>query len=119
MPEIFISYSHADREHIVRLSSFLESKGWTVWWDKSLLSGAPYRDEIVNQLATSRAVIVLWTSNSIKSDFVRSEASRAYADQKLIPIKDASLEYAQIPLPFGELHTENLSELAWISTERN
>ena len=42
------------------------------------------------------------------SDWVMSEAGRAHADQKLIPVKARGLEYAHIPPPFDNQHTENL-----------
>src|SRR5262244_3602062 len=47
--------------------------------------------------------------NSIKSDWVRAEAGRAKAEGKLIPVKTTDVAYADIPLPFGEMHTENIS----------
>jgi hypothetical protein len=62
----------------------------------------------MKQLAAARAVITIWTANSIKSDWVRAEAGRAKADGKLIPVKTPEVAYADIPLPFGEMHTENV-----------
>jgi hypothetical protein len=53
-------------------------------------------------------VITIWTENSIRSDWVRAEAGRAKADGKLIPVKTTEVSYADIPLPFGEMHTENV-----------
>jgi TIR domain len=114
MADIFISYSKADRELALKLSAYLESEGWSVWWDKSLGAGDAYRDEIMKQLASARAVIVIWTENSIKSDWVRAEAGKAKADGKLIPVKTPTLTYADIPLPFGEMHTENITSLELI-----
>jgi hypothetical protein len=58
---------------------------------------------------SGRAVISIWTSNSIRSDWVRAEAGRAKADGKLIPVKTPDVAYADIPLPFGEMHTENVA----------
>jgi len=109
MADIFISYSKSDHALALTLSTFLESEGWTVWWDKSLGAADLYRDEIMKQLVAARAVITIWTPNSIKSDWVRAEAGRAKADGKLIPAKTSELTYADIPLPFGEMHTENLA----------
>src|SRR5262245_56048249 len=109
MSDIFISYSKADHAVALKLSAFLESEGWSVWWDKSLGAADLYRDEIMKQLAAARAVITIWTENSIKSDWVRAEAGRAKADEKLIPVKTSEVAYADIPLPFGEMHTENIS----------
>jgi hypothetical protein len=68
----------------------------------------------MKQLAAARAVIVLWTQTSTNSDFVRAEAGRAKADGKLIPVKESNVAYGDIPLPFGEMHTEDLSKTALI-----
>jgi TIR domain len=108
MSDIFISYSKADHALALKLSAFLEAEGWTVWWDKSLAAADLYRDEIMKQLAAARAVITIWTENSVKSDWVRAEAGRAKVDGKLIPVKTADVAYGDIPLPFGEMHTENI-----------
>ena len=72
MADVFISYSKADHALALKLSAFLEAEGWTVWWDKSLAAADLYRDEIMKQLAAARAVITIWTPNSIRSDWVRS-----------------------------------------------
>jgi adenylate cyclase len=53
----------------------------------------------MKQLAAARAVITIWTPNSIKSDWVRAEAGAAKAAGKLIPVKTHDLAYADIPLP--------------------
>jgi hypothetical protein len=106
--DIFISYSKADHALALKLSAFLEAEGWSVWWDKSLGAADLYRDEIMKQLAAARAVITIWTPNGIRSDWVRAEAGRAKADGKLIPVKTPDVAYGDIPLPFGEMHTENV-----------
>jgi hypothetical protein len=108
MSDVFISYSKADRALALKLAAFLEAEGWTVWWDKSLAAADLYRDEIMKQLARARAVITIWSPNSIRSDWVRAEAGRAKAEGKLIPVKTSELTYGDIPLPFGEMHTENV-----------
>jgi hypothetical protein len=107
--DIFISYSKTDRDLAVKLSAFLEAEGWTVWWDNSLHVADLYRDVIMKELMAARAVICIWTERSVKSDWVRAEAGRAKAEGKLIPVKTSGLTYADIPLPFGEMHTEDLA----------
>jgi hypothetical protein len=114
MADIFISYSKADRDLAIKLSAFLEAEGWTVWWDKSLAVADSYRDVIMKELMAARAVISIWTPNSIKSDWVRAEAGRAKAEGKLIPVKSSDVSYADIPLPFGEMHTEDITATALI-----
>src|SRR5262249_28155441 len=93
MADVFISYAKADRPLALKLAAMLEAEGWKVWWDTSLTIGDDFRNEIMTELGRARAVIVIWTDASIKSDWVRSEAGRAQADRKLIPVK---LEHLRI-----------------------
>ena len=108
MADVFVSYAKTDRSLASKLVAMLEAEGWSVWWDTSLGAADLYRDEIMKQLAAARAVIAIWTPNSIKSDWVRAEAGTAKNEGKLIPVKTPDVAYADIPLPFGEMHTENL-----------
>src|SRR5262245_34151851 len=108
MADVFVSYAKTDRSLASTLVAMLEAEGWSVWWDKSLGAADLYRDEIMKQLALARAVIAIWTPNSIRSDWVRAEAGTAKNEGKLIPVKTPDVAYGDIPLPFGEMHTENL-----------
>jgi hypothetical protein len=110
MADVFISYAKTDRPLALKLAAMLEAEGWTTWWDTSLTIGDDFRNEIMTELGRARAVIVIWTDASIKSDWVRSEAGRAQADRKLIPVKLPHLEYEDLPPPFDVLHTENVGE---------
>jgi len=110
MADVFISYAKADRLLALKLAAMLEAEGWKTWWDTSLTIGDDFRNEIMTELGRARAVIVIWTDASIKSDWVRSEGGRAQADRKLIPVKLAHLNYKDLPPPFDVLHTENLGE---------
>ena len=110
MADIFISYAKTDRPLALNLAAMLEAEGWTIWWDTSLAIGDDFRNEIMTELGRARAVVVIWTDASIKSDWVRSEAGRAQADRKLIPVKLEHLTYKDLPPPFDVLHTEDASE---------
>jgi hypothetical protein len=110
MADVFISYAKTDRPLALKLAAMLEAEGWKVWWDTSLIPGDDFRNEIMTELGRARAVIVIWTDASIKSDWVRSEAGRAQGDRKLIPVKLAHLTYKELPPPFDVLHTENIGE---------
>jgi len=108
--DIFISYSQQDREEARLLAAFLEAEGYSVWWDTSLLSGENFRKAIMTELGRARAAIVLWTESSVHSDWVQSEAGRAHADRKLIPVKAKSVSYKDIPPPFDNMHIENVAD---------
>src|SRR5262245_18261153 len=110
MADIFVSYAKADRSLASKLVAMPEAEGWKVWWDTGLAIGDDFRNEIMTELGRARAVIVIWTDASIKSDWVRSEAGRAQADRKLIPVKLPHLVYEDLPPPFDVLHTENVGE---------
>lgn len=108
--EIFISYASADRSKADKLSAFLESKGYAVWYDRAIEAAEHYRDSIGEQIDEARVVICIWTPVSIRSDRCRAEANRARILEKLIPVRSTDLDHGQIPLPFGELHTISLSD---------
>jgi hypothetical protein len=108
--DIFISYASEDRDEARLLAAFLEAEGYSVWWDTSLLAGDTFRKIIMTELGRARAAIVIWTERSINSDWVQSEAGRAHADHKLIPVKAKALDYKEIPPPFDNMHIENVGE---------
>jgi len=108
LADIFISYSKQDQDDARLLAAFLEAEGYSVWWDAGLHSGDNFRKVIMTELGRARAVIAIWTENSVHSDWVASEAGRAHADRKLIPVKARGVPYRDIPPPFDAMHIENL-----------
>src|SRR5215831_11454979 len=109
MADIFISYSKQSKAEAEQLAKELKSKGYTVWWDTGLVPGDSFGDVILSELTQARAAIVIWDTASIKSEWVRSEASRARARRILIPVRAEGIRSHDIPPPFDSLHTELLS----------
>ena len=100
------------RKAILRPSSLPKScrrKGFSVWYDTSLVPGDSFRDVIMSKLAEAKAAIVIWDQSSVKSDWVYSEADRARARRILIPVRTEDVSSRDIPPPFDCLHTELLS----------
>ena len=85
MADIFISYKREEAGQAGRLAHVLEQFGYSVWWDVALLSGDEYRDVIAEMIDKCAAVIVLWSPLAVRSTFVRSEASYAQRQDKLLP----------------------------------
>jgi len=70
MADVFISYSRSHREFTRTLAKELEEKGVTVWWDTDLIAGESFRERIIQELKACKAAIVIWTPDSVHSDYV-------------------------------------------------
>ena len=75
MADVFISYSSVDRAEAQLLDEVLVQAGFTVWWDSHLLAGERFQQSIKDELGRAGAVLVLWSSASVSSDWVYSEAT--------------------------------------------
>jgi TIR domain len=110
MADVFISYSKAYRKLTASLASDLERAGYSVWWDTSLIPGDDFAEIILKQLDEAKAAIVLWTPASVKSRWVRSEARRADAARKLVPLRSVDITEGDIPPPYDILHTVSVED---------
>ena len=114
MADVFLSYSKLRRELTEALARDLEAEGYSVWWDTSLLPTDNFRDEIDRQLDQAKAIIILWTPESIESKWVRAEADHADSEHKLINTHSSDLIPHRIPKPFNQIHSVNLDNRAVI-----
>jgi len=96
-----LSYSSKDGAQIESLADELEGKHISVWYDQGLIAGQPYRDVLRQRIETVKAVVVLWTENSVRSKWVIAEANLADQHNKLICLRDAKLDPTRIPMPFA------------------
>jgi hypothetical protein len=86
MPDIFLSYAHADKEKAEILASLLAEDGYSIWWDRDVPYGKNFDREIEKHLNASICVIVLWSKNSLDSAWVRAEADLAVKNSTLFPL---------------------------------
>lgn len=77
MNDLFLSYDSADRAVAQRLADALEALGWSVWWDREIPFGKAFDLVIEEQLNAARCVIVLWSKDSVRSRWVKTEAAVA------------------------------------------
>ena len=105
MADIFLSYKSEDRERAQRIERALTALGWNVFWDEELRVGDDFREALENELARARCVVVLWSTLSIRSRWVRDEASRADKHRKLIAVR---IDDVEMPLGFGEMQVADL-----------
>jgi MoxR-like ATPase len=105
MPDIFLSYAREDEERARGLVNLFSEQGWSVWWDPAIVPGTKFDQEIEQALDVSACVVVLWTSSSVSSKWVRIEAHEGDRRNVLIPVL---LEEVKIPLAFRLTHAANL-----------
>ena len=83
MVDIFISYAREDAVEAERLATALTAAGYACWWDRELVSGARYLAETEARLQAAKAVVVIWSKESIKSHWVADEAGAGRDDGRL------------------------------------
>ena len=107
MHQVFISYSHTDRDKAAKLAAALQAWGYTVWWDPDLLGGDDFRSQIAAEIQQSTVVLALFSERSTHSGWVLDEAGRAAQSNKLVPVL---IEPVPVPLGFGQIHHCDLRE---------
>ena len=107
MSEIFISYARSRPEgEAKRIADALRALGHTVWRDDELPAHRVFADVLDERLAAAKAVVVLWSAEAVKSQWVRAEAETGRAAGKLVQL---SLDGAVPPLPFNQIHCADLA----------
>lgn len=106
MGQIFLSYSHKDRNCAVQLARVLEGAGHSVWWDRRISGGEEFGAEIEAELDKCDVVLVAWSSESVKSRWVRDEAAAGGDKGILVPI---TIDGSRPPMGFRQFHTIDLT----------
>jgi TolB-like protein/Tfp pilus assembly protein PilF len=105
-PDIFLSYTREDQAAAQRFAEAFEAQGFSVWWDVTLRSGEAYDQVTEEALRTAKAVVVLWSTKSVVSRWVRAEATLADRNRTLVP---ARIEGCDLPIMFELTQTADLS----------
>jgi len=90
MSDVFISYSHKDTDFVRDLVKPLEAEGFSVWWDHTIPPGKTWDDVIARGIREAKACIIVWSPNSVISDWVKEEATLAKEGGKYLPIQIAA-----------------------------
>ena len=106
MADIFISYASEDKDRVIPIVKALEQKGWSVWWAPEIRTGTPFDRVIEKALKDARSVFVVWSHDSVDSDWVRAEATDGLEREILISV--AIEPNVKPPLRFRYIHTEQL-----------
>lgn len=106
MADVFLSYAREDAARAEQIARGLEAAGLDVFWDNEIPPGQTWADYIEQKLTQCKALIVLWSSHSVGSQWVREEARMGRDKSVLIPVM---IDNVQPPFGFGEVQAANLS----------
>lgn len=105
-PKLFISYSHEDKPTAKQLAEALSQRGYEVFWDAKIPTGETFDTFIFENLQGSNAVIVLWSKNSVSSDYVKEEAEYAKNRRRLVPL---NIDGTELPFGFTRIQATDIS----------
>jgi adenylate cyclase len=106
MSDIFISYARSTAAQAQQVADALRALGYGVWRDDELPAHRAYAEVIAERLSTAKAVVVIWSAEAVKSEWVQSEADQARADRKLVQM---SIDGAKLPMPFDRIQCADLA----------
>ena len=112
MSDIFISYARSTAPQAQRIAEALRALGHRVWRDDEIPAHRAYSEVIDERLSAAKAVVVVWSAEAAKSEWVRSEAERAREAHKLVQL---TLDGARLPMPFGQTQCADLT--GWTGDE--
>ena len=105
MPEIFISYARSTQAQAQKFAEALRALGYDVWRDDELPAHRDYSEVIEERLRAAKAVVVVWSAEAVKSQWVRAEADLAREAGTLVQL---TLDGAPLPLPFNRIQCADL-----------
>jgi adenylate cyclase len=108
MSDIFISYARSTEPQAKRVAEALRALGYHVWRDDELPAHRAYTDVIEERLEAAKAVVVIWSAEAVKSEWVQSEADTARKDHKLVQL---TVDGSRLPRPFDRVQCADL--IAW------
>ena len=108
MADVFVSYARPDEQIAEQVVEALRGSGYLVWRDDELPAHRGYAEVIEERLRAANAVVVLWSAEAAKSQWVRAEADAARSAGTLV---QATVDGGMPPLPFNQIQCADLT--AW------
>jgi adenylate cyclase len=109
MSEVFLSYERSNASQAQTVAEAVRSLGYGVWLDDELPAHRVYANVIEERLNSAKAVVVIWSAEAVKSEWVRSEANRGREDRKLVQLR---VDDTKLPMPFDQIQCANLE--GWV-----
>jgi hypothetical protein len=109
MSDIFVSYARSNEPQAKEAADRLAAMGYDVWRDDQLPVHRAFGEVIEERLREAKAVLVLWSAEAARSEWVRSEANHAREHRKLVQL---TLDGAPLPMPFDQFQCAALHDAA-------
>lgn len=109
MADIFLSYAKLDLERVKPIVAFLESNGYSVWWDAKIPVSETWSSVIERELGEAACAVVVWSVNSVKSEWVEIEAGKAKAKKMYVPLMIDDVA-DKVPLEFSRIEAARFIE---------
>ncbi len=105
MSDVFISYARSTAKQAQQVADVLRSLGYGVWRDDELPAHRDYSEVIEERLRAAKAVVVVWSADAVKSQWVRAEADLARESGTLVQL---TMDGASLPMPFNRIQCADL-----------
>jgi adenylate cyclase len=106
MSDVFISYARSTETEAKRIADALRGLGYGVWRDDELPAHRDYSEVIEERLRAAKSVVVIWSAEAVKSQWVRAEADLAREAGTLVQL---SVDGAPLPLPFNRIQCADMT----------
>ncbi|HZG46329.1 MAG TPA: TIR domain-containing protein [Allosphingosinicella sp.] len=121
MPDVFVSYARSTEAQARQVANALRERGYEVWRDDELPAHRAYGEVIEERLKAAKAVVVVWSIDALRSQWVRAEADAARESGTLVQL---SVDGTMPPMPFNQIQCADLrfwdggvEEPAWRKVE--
>jgi adenylate cyclase len=105
MSDVFISYARSTEAQAGQIGQALRALGYGVWRDDELPAHRAYAEVIEERLRAAKAVVVVWSAEAARSQWVRAEANLARQAGTLVQLR---IDDVTPPLPFNEIQCADL-----------
>jgi adenylate cyclase len=106
MADIFVSYGRSTEGQARQVAEALRAAGYSVWRDDELPAHRSYSDVIEERLRSAKAVVVLWSAEAARSQWVRAEADIAREAGTLVQV---TVDGILPPIPFSQIQCADLN----------
>ncbi len=100
MADIFIFYASPDRPAAEALAKDLTARGYSVWRELPPAGGGEAQTLIRSELNEAKVILVIWSENAVKSEWVCGGAAGARETSRLVQVIVDGFPARHIPLPF-------------------